>query len=70
MAVQVVMAATAAAAEPDGPTVVGGSPIPKVPTTAQRSPSRADACAHHQAVEVLPLVPVTAITSIAAEGCP
>ena len=47
----------------------GGSPIPSVPTTAQRRPSSDSACAIHQAVEVLPLVPVVATTSSARLGC-
>ena len=45
-----------------------GSPMPSVPMTPQRRPSVARACAVHQAVEVLPLVPVVATTSICALG--
>ena len=47
---------------------LGGSPTPKVPTIAQRASdlsclaSVLRACANHQVVEVLPLVPVTAKT--------
>ena len=49
----------------------GGSPTPKVPTTAQRAVLlRAfKACANHQVVEVLPLVPVTAMTFKSWLGC-
>ena len=50
---------TWAFAPTDEPTG-GGSPTPKVPTTPQRSPKAVSACAIHQAVEVLPLVPVAA----------
>ena len=39
-----------------------GSPMPSVPTSAQRRPRPVSACAVHQAVEVLPLVPVVAMT--------
>ena len=42
--------------------------MPKVPTMALRWPNSVEACAHHQADEVLPLVPVTAITCMAALG--
>ena len=48
----------------------GGSPTPRVPITPQRRPSELSACATHQAVEVLPLVPVTAITSRRSLGLP
>src|SRR5580765_6903395 len=48
----------------------GGSPIPSVPITPQRRPSALNACATHHAVEVLPLVPVTATTSSLALGSP
>jgi hypothetical protein len=41
-----------------------------VPTTPQRRPSVASACAIHHAVEVLPLVPVTATTSSLLLGVP
>ena len=41
----------------------GGTPMPSVPTTPARRPSRFSACAVHHAVEVLPLVPVAASTS-------
>jgi hypothetical protein len=47
-----------------------GSPTPSVPTTPQRRPTRVSACAIHQALLVLPLVPVTATTSIKAVGAP
>ena len=47
----------------------GGSPTPSVPTTPQRLPSSESACATHHAVEVLPLVPVTATTSSRLLGC-
>jgi len=54
-------------------SMAGGIPTPSVPTRAQplRSCSFtwASACASHQAVVVLPLVPVTASTSIWALGC-
>ena len=45
-----------------------GSPKPNVPTTVQRCPRRLKACASHQAVDVLPLVPVTACKLKAALG--
>jgi hypothetical protein len=48
----------------------GGSPIPSVPITPQRRPSRLSACAVHQAVEVLPLVPVVATSSNVSLGAP
>ena len=47
----------------DGSPGFGGSPTPSVPITPQRWPSAPNACAVHQATEVLPLVPVTATTS-------
>ena len=46
------------------------SPMPKVPTTAQPRPKACKAWANHQAVEVLPLVPVMANTSKALLGWP
>ena len=52
------------------PADLGGSPIPRVPITPQRRPRAASACAIHHAVEVLPLVPVTATTSSSALGVP
>ena len=52
-----------------GATRLGGSPTPSVPTTPQRRPARLSACASHQAVEVLPLVPVVATTSSRRLGC-
>ncbi|EWS55425.1 hypothetical protein X551_01779 [Methylibium sp. T29] len=48
----------------------GGSPMPSVPTTPQRRPSRLSACAVHHAVEVLPLVPVVATTRSCCDGWP
>ena len=54
---------------------LGGSPTPKVPTTAHRMadlscrPNALRACANHQVLEVLPLVPVTAKTFKAWLGC-
>ena len=48
----------------------GGCPMPKVPTTPQRRPSAVSACAVHQAVLLLPLVPVAAITCSACAGWP
>ena len=49
---------------------LGGSPTPSVPITPQRRPSALNACATHHAVEVLPLVPVTAMTVSCALGDP
>ena len=49
---------------------VGTAPTPSVPTTPQRRPSADSACAAHQAVDVLPLVPVTAITDSRSLGAP
>ncbi len=46
----------------------GGWPMPSVPTTPQSRPSSDSACAVHQALEVLPLVPVTATSSSAPLG--
>jgi hypothetical protein len=55
--------------EPETPVVGGGgSPMPSVPTTPQRVPSCVRHCAVHQAVEVLPLVPVVATTRSAPLG--
>jgi len=52
------------------PCAGGGSPMPSVPTTPQRRPTARSASATHHAVEVLPLVPVTATTSSRALGVP
>ena len=55
-----------------GALACGGWPTPSVPSTAQgcaSAPGKAlSACASHQAVEVLPLVPVIAITESCCEG--
>ncbi len=48
----------------------GGRPMPSVPTTAQGFSQNESSCATHQAVEVLPLVPVMATMSSAALGAP
>ncbi len=45
-----------------------GRPMPSVPTTAAGRLQAASNCAAHQALEVLPLVPVMAITSSAPLG--
>ena len=47
-----------------------GSPTPSVPITPLRRPRDVSACAIHQAVEVLPLVPVVATTSSRLPGWP
>jgi hypothetical protein len=44
--------------------------MPSVPTTAQGRLTADSSCAIHQALEVLPLVPVIATTSSAALGSP
>ena len=53
-------------------TTSGGIPTPKVPTTPQGIGATCvkfdSACASHQVVEVLPLVPVTASTARRALG--
>ena len=48
----------------------GGVPTPSVPTSPQGRSSMPRACAVHQALEVLPLVPVTATTFSASLGRP
>ena len=48
----------------------GGSPTPRVPITPQRRPAALSAWAVHQAVEVLPLVPVVATNRRRSEGRP
>ncbi len=48
----------------------GGSPMPSVPTIAVRRPATPSACATHHAVDVLPLVPVTATTARRSLGVP
>ena len=66
-----VSAGTSSSAEaPPVAAARGGSPMPRVPITAERRPSAPSACATHQAVEVLPLVPVTAMTSSFSLGAP
>ena len=52
------------------PPSSGTAPAPRVPITPQRRPSTVSACAIHQVVEVLPLVPVTAITASRSLGEP
>ncbi len=49
---------------------VSGKPLPMVPMTAQRMPSRDSSCAIHWLHEVLPLVPVTPIASSDSLGWP
>ena len=49
-------------------TARGGWPMPRVPTTAQGRPAADSSWAIHQALEVLPLVPVKATTSSTALG--